>query len=658
MKKLLVLLLALLMLAGCTNGGGNNGGNQEEGRKEVDTYSMIENFDITTLDYVYNNKSSNGDYLSNFIEGLLTQDPHGTLVAGMAKEWSHNEDASEWTFIIRDDATWSTASGEVYANVTAEDFVTGLKHAADSKSETIGLVQGLIVGLDEYYNGTGSWEDVGVKADGNKLTYTLTGPCGYFDGMTTYSILWPINAEFLESKGSDFGSVSADSILYNGCYLLTSLVAAQEVKFDANPNYYDKDNVHVQHVVVTYTNGEDPTQNFKMFVNGEVSATNINGAYPEVVEEANEKFADNQYKSDTTATSYWGSFNFDRVLYNLHNDPSVSTTAKETDAQRADAKAAILNKNFRLAIFSAYSTKATQAITKGDERALDAARNTLVPYTFATTTDGKSYGSLVTAYLEELEPEFKGINLNDGQDAWYNPERAQKFAAAAKEELGDSVSSWPVILDYPVYAASENNKNAALAMEKAIEDAIGDYVDVNLVMLEGDSGVYYSAFYSISYGNQNSIDFAFSAGWGPDYGDPLTYIHCFDADEGDMLAYSGLDLASYEGKTAENEEAIVATGLREIKEDIDAAQTLSGDERIDAFAKIEAKLLAYGILRPFSTSGANLVVSCVKPYSAGYGLYGQASYNAVPYFKYMVVYNEPITAAEHDEAKAAWLAGE
>ena len=81
---------------------------------EPDTYSMIDNFDVTTLDYVYNNKSSNGDYTSNFIEGLLTQDPHGTLIAGMATEWSANEDASEWTFVIRDDAVWSTSSGEEY----------------------------------------------------------------------------------------------------------------------------------------------------------------------------------------------------------------------------------------------------------------------------------------------------------------------------------------------------------------------------------------------------------------------------------------------------------------------------------------------------------------------------------------------------------------
>ncbi|MDO4940283.1 MAG: ABC transporter substrate-binding protein [Erysipelotrichaceae bacterium] len=659
MKKLLVVLLALLMLVGCGNTGTDTPdtpATDDTGKTEVDTFSMIESFDISTLDYVYNNKSSNGDYTSNFIEGLLTQDPHGKLVGGMAKEWSANEDASEWTFVIRDDATWSTASGEVYDNVKAEDFITGMQHAVASKSETLGLVIDLIQGLRAYSEGTGSWDDVGIKADGNTLTYTLTGPCGYFDGLTTYSILWPVNGEFLESQGSNFGAVDANSILYNGCYILSSLVPAQEVRFDANPNYYDKENVHVQHVVVTYTNGEDPTQGWKMFVNGETSSASINSSYPEVVEEANEKYAENQYKTDTTATSYWGAFNFDRQLYNLYNDPSVSTTVKD-DAQKADAKAAILNKYFRLAVYAAYSTKATQAISKGEERALDAARNTLVPYTFAVTSDGRSYGDILTEKLVAIEPEFADINLNDGQDAWYNPERAKKFAEMAKEELGDAVSSWPVILDYPVYAASENNKNAALAMEKSIEDAIGEYVDVNLVMLEGDSSVYYSAFYDITTGSENSIDFSFGAGWGPDYGDPLTYLHCYDALEGDMLQYSGLDLAG-DVETESGKAAKEAIGLYDVKTIIDEAATKTGDERIEAFAEAEATLLANGIFRSYSTSGASLQVSCVKPYSAAYGLYGQAAYNAVPYFKYMVVYDKPVTAAEHDEAKAAWLKGE
>ena len=648
-KRLLALTLALVMVLtlGCT--GAFAAG--------TDTYSMIDNFDITTLDYLYNSKSSNGDYTSNFIEGLLTQDPHGKLVPGMAKEWSCNEDASEWTFIIRDDAVWSTSSGEEYDAVTAEDFVTGLKHAADVKSETLGLVADLIVGLRAYSEGTGTWEDVGVQADGDTLTYTLTGPVGYFDGMTTYSILFPANAEFLESKGADFGAVTPDSILYNGCYILSSLVPSQEVRFDANPNYYDADNVKVQHVVVTYTNAEDPAQGFNMFVNGEVSSARINASLPDVVAKANELYPDNQFKSLTTATSYWGAFNWDRRLYALYNDPSVSTTSKTTEEQKNDTRTAILNANFRRAVYAAYSAHAVQAITNGEENADDTLRNTLVPYTFATTSDGRSYGAIVTKYVEELVPEYAGIDLNDGHDAWYNPELAKVFAEKAKEELGDSISAWPVHLDVPVYASNENQKNMQLAMQKSIDDAIGDYVKVDLQFLEGDSSVYYSAFYNQPDGVSNSIDLVFGAGWGPDYGDPLTYIHCFDIHDGDMLNYSGINYES-QGQDDEQKAVLKAIGLEDIQAVVDEAAAATGDERIELFAKAEAMLLTEGILRPYSTRGATLGVSKVVPFSAAYGLYGQAAYNAVPYFKYMELQDTPVLAADYYAAKEAWLKGE
>ena len=620
-----------------------------------DTFSMIANFDITTLDYVYNNKSSNGDYVNNFVEGLLTQDNHGKLVPGMASEWSCNDDASEWYFTIRDDAVWSTSAGEEYDAVTAEDFVTGLKHAVDSKSETLGLVADLIVGLREYSEGTGTWEDVGIKADGNQLTYTLTGPCGYFDGMTTYTILWPINAEFLESKGSDFGAVEPDSILYNGCYILSSLVPAQEVRFDANPNYYDAKNVFVQHVVVTYSDGKDPAQQFNMFVNGEVTSTTVNQSLPEVVAKAAELYPDNQYKSMTTATSYWGAFNWDRQMYALYNDPSVSTTSK-TDAQKADAKAAILNADFRRAVYAAYSAHAVEAITLGEEHADGVIRNTLVPYTFQTTSDGRTYGSIVEKYAAELVADYEGIDLNDGHDAWYNPELAKTFAERAKEALGDSVSEWPIHIDVPVYAASENQKNMQLAMKKSIEDAIGDYVVIDLQFLEGNSSVYYSSFYNMPTGEENSIDLVFGAGWGPDYGDPLTYLHCFDVHDGDMLNYSGINIES-QGQSDEQKAVLETLGLNEVQEIVDQATAATGDERIELFAKAEAMLLTNGILRPYSTSGANISISKVKPFTVGYGLYGQAAYNQVPYFKYMQLLDEPVTAAEYEAAKEAWMAG-
>ncbi len=53
---------------------------------------------------------------------------------------------------LRKDAKWYTSDGEKYADVKAQDFVAGLKYAADNKSETLYLVQKFIKGLDDYVN--------------------------------------------------------------------------------------------------------------------------------------------------------------------------------------------------------------------------------------------------------------------------------------------------------------------------------------------------------------------------------------------------------------------------------------------------------------------------------------------------------------------------
>ena len=547
-----------------------------------DSFSMIDSFDITTLDYVYNNKSSNGDYTSNFIEGLLTQDNHGKLIAGMAKEWSSNDDASEWTFVIRDDAVWSTNAGEEYDAVVAEDFVTGLKHAADSQSETIGLVLDLIVGLREYYEGTGTWEDVGIKADGNTLTYTLTGPCGYFDGMTTYSILFPINAEFLESKGSEFGAVTPDSILYNGCYLLTSLVPAQEVRFEANPNYYDAANVFVKNVVVTYSDGSDPAQNFNMFVNGEVTSTTVNQSLPEIKAKADELYPDSQYISMTTATSYWGAFNWDRQMYTLYNDTSVSTTSKETDAQKADTKAAILNANFRRAVYAAYSAHAVEAIARGEDLADGAIRNTLVPYTFQTTSDGRSYGSIVEKYAAELVPEYEGINLNDGQDAWYNPELAVTFIEKAKEELGKDSFTFTLIYG--------NNEGDVIAK---VAQAIKSQVEANLPGVTLNLQPMTKAERLDKMQNDN-YDVALTR-WGPDYADPMTYLGMWITNASNNYGF---------WSNAEYDQLI--------KDCTTGAYVVDYDARWDAMYKAETLVMQEAVIASLYTqANANLISSGV-----------------------------------------------
>mgnify|MGYP003295687660 CR=1 FL=1 len=258
---------------------------------------------------------------------------------------------------------------------------------------------------------------------------------------------------------------------------------------------------------------------------------------------------------------------------------------------------------------------------------------------------------LVSDYTFDKDQIFAAQNLeNDSEYAMYEAVSKALSHDMPKPDL-------VVYLQASVPTLLSRVRSRGRSMEKSIEDAIGDYVDVNLVMFEGGSDVYYSSFYDIPTGHDNSIDFSFGAGWGPDYGDPLTYINCYNIDNGDMLHYSGLDLTR-EYPSESNIAAKKAIGLEETQAAMDDASASVGDERIEKFAKVEAMLLTNGILRPYSTSGANLAVSKVKPFSAAYGLYGQAAYNAIPYFKYMQLLEEPVTADEYYAAKEAWLAGE
>ena len=80
-------------------------------------------------------------------------------------------------------------------------------------------------------------------------------------------VLAPVNEEFLNSKGDDFAKgTDSSSILYNGPFLLKSIVAKSSVEFAKNPNYWDKDNVHIDKVKLSFWDGQDtnkPTEAFK-----------------------------------------------------------------------------------------------------------------------------------------------------------------------------------------------------------------------------------------------------------------------------------------------------------------------------------------------------------------------------------------------------------
>ena len=96
----------------------------------------------------------------------------------------------------------SRLTGEEYAQIKAQDFVTGIKYAADNKSQALDLIQNSIKGLDDYVTGANTdFSNVGVKAlDDYTVQYTLTRPESYWNSKTTSNHSLPSQCRFLEIK--------------------------------------------------------------------------------------------------------------------------------------------------------------------------------------------------------------------------------------------------------------------------------------------------------------------------------------------------------------------------------------------------------------------------------------------------------------------------
>ena len=81
----------------------------------------------------------------------------------------------------------------------------------------------------------------------------------------------------------------------------------------------------------------------------------------------------------------------------------------------------------------------------------------------------------------------------------------------------------PIYLDLPTFVSSESYKNRANAYKQSVESALGGLVIVNLTECVDSKEWYYAGYYP-STGAEGNYDICDLSGWGPDYGDPQTYL--------------------------------------------------------------------------------------------------------------------------------------
>ena len=617
---------AALLLAACGQSG-----------SDTKTYSSTFSGNPTTFNYLLDYYADNTSIITNLVDGLLENDNHGNLVPSLAEDWSVSSDGLTYTYKLRKDAKWFTADGEEYASVKAQDFVTGIKYAVDNKSQAIDLLQNSIKGLNDYITGADSdFSKVGVKAiDDQTIEYTLARPEPYWNSKTTNSILFPVNEEFLNSKGKDFGTLSPDSILYSGPYLLKDFTSKSSIEYVKNPHYYDHDKVSIERVKLAYFDGSDQELTIRNFESG---AYSIAGVYPNSSNFAKtkEKYKNNIIYSLQDKTSWYFNFNVNRKAYNH--------TAKTTDEQKKSTETAILNKNFRQAVNFALDRTAYSAQSNGEEAASKTLRNTLVPPTFVQVGD-KTFGEVVASKLVNYGTEWSDINLADAQDAYFNKEKAQAKFAEAKKELASQGVTFPIHLDV---AVDQTNKNAVTGMnsvKQTLESVLGaDNIVIDVQQLSTDD--FNNVAFLAPTPADRDYDLNFD-GWVGDYQDPSTYLNPFNAEDGFYLKIFGLD-------AQEDKAKIASLGLDTYTKILKDADSENKDvaKRYEKYAEAQAWMIDNSLLMSAMSNGGTASVTKVTPFTRGYSLVGiKGDGNN---YKYMKLQKDTVTTKQYEEAKTKW----
>ncbi len=604
---------------------------------DTSTYSSTFSANPTTFNYLLDYYADNTSVITNLVDGLLENDSYGNLTPALAEDWSVSADGLTYTYKLRKDAKWYTADGEEYASVKAQDFVTGIKYAADNKGQAMDLIQNSIKGLNDYVTGvTNDFSTVGVKAlDDYTVEYTLTRPEPYWNSKTTNSILFPVNEEFLKSKDKDFGTLTPDSILYNGPYLLKDFTSKSSIEYVKNPHYYDHDKVTIEKVKLAYFDGSDQEMTIRNFESG---AYSIAGVYPNSSNYAKtkEKYQDNIVYSLQDKTSWYFNFNVNRKTYNH--------TAKTTDEQKKSAQTAILNKKFRQAINFGIDRTAYSAQSNGEEAASKTLRNTLVPPTFVQVGD-KTFGEVTASKLVNYGTEWSGINLADAQDAYFNKEKAQAKFAEAKKELEAQGVTFPIHLDVPVDQTNKNAVSGMNSVKQTLETVLGsDNIVIDVQQLSTDD------FGNVAFLAPNpaarDYDLNFD-GWVGDYQDPSTYLDPFNAETGFYLKIFGLE-------AKEDQELIKSLGLDTYTQLLKEADAENKDaaKRYEKYAEAQAWMIDNSLVMSAMSNGGTASVTKVTPFTRAYSLVGiKGDGNN---YKYMRLQKDPVTKKQFDEAKAKW----
>lgn len=546
---------------------------KEKGYTLKDTYNMGYVGDPKTWDAFATSRSADSEAIVNTYDGLVEYDNENELKPALAESWEVSEDGKTYTFHIRQGAKWVDAQGREVADVKADDFVAGMQHMLDAGGGLEYLVENIIVNALEYNKGdVTDFAEVGVKAtDDNTVVYTLCQPTSYFITMLGYNVFAPMSRTYFESKGGVFGKddykaavdagtmkygQTVNDIAYCGPYTVTNHTAENTIVFQANPTYWNKDNITIKTLTWKYNDGQDPTKAYEDTKAGTLDGCGLSSASLEACK-ADGNFEKYCTVSDTDATSFVLFLNLNRNAYANVNDATKAVSTM-TDDQKKRTDAAMLNVHFRRAIGMGLDIATYNGQVVGEELKLNSVRNSYTPGNFValeedvtieingeskTFAKGTYYGEIMQAQIDADGVKIKVWDAenqtSDGFAGWHNPANAYEELQQAITELkefGVEISKDnPIVLDLPYFSGSDIYTNRAQTLKQSVEEALQGCVMVNLVNCEKQEDWLYAG-YLTETGKDSNYSLYDVSGWGPDYGDPATYLDTMLGDGAGYMA--------------------------------------------------------------------------------------------------------------------------
>lgn len=546
---------------------------KEKGYTLKDTYNMGYVSDPQTWDALATSRSADSEAIVNTYDGLVEYDNENEIKPALAESWEVSEDGKTYTFHIRQGAKWVDAQGREVADVKADDFVAGMQHMLDAGGGLEYLVENIIVNALEYNTGdVTDFAEVGVKAtDEHTVVYTLCQPTSYFITMLGYNVFAPMSRTYFESKGGVFGKddykaavdagtmkygQTVNDIAYCGPYTVTNHTAENTIVFEANPTYWNKDNITIKTLTWKFNDGQDPTKAYEDTKAGTLDGCGLSSASLEACK-ADGNFEKYCTVSDTDATSFVLFLNLNRNAYANFNDETKAVSTM-TDEQKKRTDAAMLNVHFRRAIGMGLDIATYNGQVVGEELKLNSVRNSYTPGNFVALEEdvtieingesktfamGTYYGEIMQAQIDADGVKIKVWDAenqtSDGFAGWHNPANAYEELQQAITELkefGVEISKDnPIVMDLPYYSGADVYTNRAQTLKQSVEEALQGCVVVNLVSCADAKEWYYAGYYTESGKDANYTLYDVS-GWGPDYGDPATYLDTMLGDGAGYMA--------------------------------------------------------------------------------------------------------------------------